>query len=815
MRTLWQDVRYGVRMLGKNPGFTAVVVITLALGIGANTTVFSITNGLLLRPLPVREPERLVALFTTDGKQSGLNTTSYPDYRDLRDRNDMFGGLAGHFYFPMSIRTSGRAEVTMGHVVSWNYFEVLGVSPAVGRAFLPDEDQTPGARPVAILSHRFWQTRFLGDPGVIGKTISVNSRRFTVVGIAPAGFTSLCTVVAPDVWVPIAMIGQILPYPINLEGRFDRWLNVVGRLKPGVSLLQAQAATNVLGANLASEFPGAGTSVRSFSLMEADRNRLSPRDSTDGLKRISGLLSAVAGIVLLVACFNVANLQLARAVTRQREIALRLSLGASRGRLIRQLLTESLLLGLLGAAAGLVVARLGVDVLLAIRPEQVFTLEYQLGLDGRVLAFTLGLTFLASAVFGLAPAWQAIRTGHFRALKETSASGPGPIKARLQRALVVSQVALTLVLLVGAGLFLRSLSRTLAVKPGFDTRQGLIAEVDLGFGSYNEVQGRQFLQQLLDRVRALPGLESAALAVDVPLGQLGVTQYVEVPGYQPEPGEDMTIRRNLVSDDYFRTFGVPILQGRGIESQDTVSGRRVMVINETMARRYWPGGDALGRTVRASDQEWTVIGVARDGKYDRLNEAPQPYLYQALAQENFVKRLHLHARTAAEPGSWIPPVAKTIRDLDPNLPSPRVRTLPQFLEQAVEAMAGPVEIVATFGLLALALAMVGVYGVMAYTVSQRTREFGVRIALGASARGLLGLVLRQGLWLLGLGTVLGLVGAAALSRLLASLLYEISPWDPLTFVVATAGLMGAGTFASYLPARRAAQVDPMVTLRHE
>jgi predicted permease len=810
------DLRFAIRQLLKHSGFTAVVVLTLALGIGANTTIFSITNGLLLRPLPVPEPDRLVALFTTYEKQSGLNGTSYPDYRDLRDRNDVFEGLAGHFYFPMAVRTADQAEVVLGHVVSGDYFEVLGVSPAVGRAFLPEEDQAPGARPVAMLSHRYWQTRLLGDPGVIGRTVFVNSRPFTVVGVAPEGFTSLCTVAAPDVWVPVAMIGQVLPYPINLEGRFDPWLNVVGRLRPGVNLPAAQAALQVLGANLAKESPGAGESVRSFSLMEAGRNRLSNRDSTDGVRRLFGLLSAVAGIVLLIACFNVANLQLARAATRQREIALRLSLGASHGRVIRQLLTESLLLGLLGAGAGLLVARLGVDLLLAMRPEAMITLDYQLGLDGRVLAFTLGLAFLATALFGLAPAWQMIRTSHFRALKETSASGPGPAKARLQRALVVSQVALALVLLVGAGLFLRSLTRTLAVDPGFDTRQGLVAAVDLGFGPYDEVHGRQFLRQLLDHVRALPGVESAALAATVPLDQMmESTTALEVPGYPRGPGESMTVRRNAVSEDYFKTLGIPILQGRGIESQDTGEGGRVVVINETLARRYWSGGDALGRIVRVNDQDWTVIGVARDGKYGRLNEAPQPYLCQALAQGDFVKRFHLHVRTAAEPQAWISAVARAIHELGPNLPSPRVLTLRQFLEASVEVVAGPVQIVGMFGLLALALAMVGVYGVMAFAVSQRTHEFGIRIAMGASARGLLALVLRQGLWLTGLGAALGLIGALALSRLLASLLYEISPWDPLTFVVATAGLMAAGAVASYRPARRAARVDPNVALRYE
>jgi predicted permease len=474
-----------------------------------------------------------------------------------------------------------------------------------------------------------------------------------------------------------------------------------------------------------------------------------------------------------------------------------------------------LLLSLLGAGVGLVVARLGVDLLVALRPKEVFDLDVQLGLDGRVLGFTLGLAFLASLVSGLLPAWQTIRTSHFSALKEMPAGGLGPVKARWQRALVVAQVALALVLLVTAGLFLRSLTRTLRVDPGFDTRRGLLAEVDLGFGPYDEEQGRQYWRRLLDRVRALPGIESAALAVDVPFGQLGTTTYVEVPGYEPSPGESRTVRRNVVSEDYFRAFGIRILEGRGVEAQDTGTSRRVLVINETMARRYWPGGQAMGRTVRLNDQDWTVVGVAQDGKYDRLNESPQPYLYQALTQSEFVKRLHVHARTDAQPQARIPEVARAIQSLDANLPPPRVWTLPQFLERAVEAVAGPVQIVSGLGLLALALATVGVYGIMAYTSSQRAREFGIRLAMGASARGLLGLVLRQGLRLTGLGAVLGLVGAMALSRLLANLLYETSPWDPVTFLTATVVLMAAGALACYLPARRATQVDPNIALRCE
>jgi len=461
------------------------------------------------------------------------------------------------------------------------------------------------------------------------------------------------------------------------------------------------------------------------------------------------------------------------------------------------------------------VAMLGLNLLLALRPEEVFPTEYQVGLDGRVLVFTIGVTLLAILVFGLLPAWQAIRRSHFASLKETPCSGPGPIKARLQRALAVSQVAMALALLVAAGLFLRSLMRTLAVDPGFDTRHGLVAAVDVGFGSYDDIRGRQFFQQVLDRIRVLPGVESAALATDLPLGQLGISTYIKVPGYQPNPGENMTVRRNLVSEDYFKTLGVSIVQGRGIESQDIANGRRVMVVNETMARRFWPGADVLGRTVRANDKDWTVIGVARNGKYDRLNETPQPYLYQALAQEKFVKRLHLHARTAAGPEGWIPAVQQAIYDLAPDLPSPRIQTLTQFVQNSAGAVAGPVQLVGVFGLLALALAIVGVYGVMTHAVSRRIHEFGVRIAVGANSRNLLGLVLRQGLRLTVFGVLLGLLLVAALSRILAGLLYEIGPWDVPTYVAASVGLIAAGALASYFPARRAATIDPMTALRCE
>jgi len=814
MSALLQDLKYGLRMLAKNPGFTAAAVLTLALGIGPNTAIFTVVNSLLLRPLPVEQPDRLVAVFMTQKGNDTYNPSSYPDYLDLRDRNGMFSGVAAHFYWPMSLKTADRPQIVMGQVVTSNYFTVLGVKPFLGRAFLPEENETPGGHPVAILSYRSWRNGFDSDPQIIGKKVLINDYPFTVVGVTPKGFKGL-SALAPAVWVPVTMIRQVIPFPVSLTDRYDPWLLIVARLKPGVSKAQAAAAAKVLAANLNKEYPSGDNAEKSFSLVESNRNRIGTLNTTDGIQRVFALLMMVVGVVLLIACFNVANLQLARASGRQREIALRTSLGASRARVLRQLLTESLLLSLLGGLGGLLVGAWALDLLLALQPPSLFPIELSLSPDWRVFVFTLLLSGMAGILFGLSPALQTTRSDQLAALKEqTPALGRSRGKARIQNALVVAQIALSLVLMITAGLFARSLQRTLRVDPGFDPRHALVVSVDLGFAQYSESEGRKFERQLVGRVKALPGVESAALAEDLPLGQLHVHGSVSIDGYMPAPGEQMVVRRNSVGSEYFKTMGIPILEGRGISAQDTVDSRPVAVINQTMAERYWSGQNPIGKTFNFG-KTWEVVGVIKDGKYDALNEAPQPYFCLPLSQTDYIKSWHLVVRTLGDPRGAILPVLQVLQQLGPNLPTPRILTLDQFMDESVQGTAGPAQIVGIFGLLALVLAMVGVYGVMSYSVSQRTHELGIRIALGAHSSQVLKLVLRRGFVVSLLGVGIGLAAALALSRVLASFLYGVKGVDPMAFGVASLGLVLLALAACYIPARRATRVDPMVALRYE
>jgi putative ABC transport system permease protein len=816
MGTLLQDLKYGLGMLARNPGFTALAVLTLSLGIGANTAIFTAVNSLLFRPLPVEHPGRLVAVFTTHKGNDTFNPSSYPDYSDLRNRNRVFSGVAAHFYWPMNLKTSDRPKAVMGETVTGNYFNVLGVRPWLGRFFLPEEVRNPGSHAVAVLSYRTWEQDFNSDQEIIGKKVLVNDFSFTIVGVTPRTFSGLNSAIVPAVWVPVTMVRQVIPYPISLTDRYDPWLLIVARLKPGVSLSEAGAAIKVLAANLDKEYPSASGPGKSFSLVESNRNRLGTLSTTDAVEKQFVLLMAVVGLVLLVACFNVANLQLARANSRQREIALRAALGASRGRILRQLLTESVLLSLLGGLGGLLVGVWAVDLLLAFRPPSVFPIELDMGLDWRVLVFTLFLSFLAGILYGVSPALQSARSDQVSALKEQApALGRSRGRARTQDALVVMQIAVSLVLLIAAGLFARSLQQALRVDPGFNTHNALVVPIDLSFGQYPESTGRTFERNFADRVRALPGVKSAALAVDMPLGQLHIHGFISIDGYVPAPGEQMVLRRNVVGPEYFRTMGIPILQGRGIDDRDTKDSRPAAVINQTMAERYWPGQNAIGKTFGNSGKTWAVVGVIKDGKYDALSEAPQPYFCLPLSQTDYVKRMYLVVRTLGDPQGAMPPILRILRELSPNLPPPHLLTMNQFLEESVQGTGGPAQVIGVFGLLAVALAMVGVYGVMSYSVSQRTHEIGVRIALGAHRNQILKLVLHRGVVISLMGIGIGLASALALSRVLAGFLFGVGPMDAITFSLASLGLMLFALLACYIPARRAAKVDPMVALRYE
>jgi macrolide transport system ATP-binding/permease protein len=827
MRTLIQDLRYSARMLWNQPGFTLIVALTLSLGIGANGVIFSLVNALLLRPLPVEKPEELAAVYTSDFSSGDFGATSYLDYIDFRDRNRVFAGLVAYQPpQPLSLNIDGTNERMFGEIVSGNYFSTLGIRPSLGRGFLPEEDRTPGERAVAVISHKLWQTRFGGDPATVGRSVNINGHPFTIVGVAPEKYAGLLRGFATDWWIPAMMIGQAAPGSNYLTERGDRGFLVMGRLKPGVTLGQAQADFNSIAARLYKEWPGHWQNIRrqsrSISLTPGSEALLLP-DMRMPIVIFMTLLMAVAGLVLLIACANIANLLLARATARRKEIAIRLALGAGRGRLIRQLLTESVLLALLGGGAGLLLAGWCAELLTAFKPPLPIPVELDLQGDWRVFGFMFGLSLLTGIVFGLTPALAASRPDVIASLKDDiglAITGGRP--GRLRGSLVVTQVALSLLLLICAGLFLRSLRNASSIDPGFDAENLLALSMDLHLQGYDETKGRNFTNQLLERVRSLPGVDSASMTDQLPLGFEGARRAFTIEGYTAQPGESTEINSSFVAPEYFETLRIPLLQGRTFQQQDIANGPGVALVNEAFARRYWPGQPPVGKRIQMgvarsgiNDSPYlTVIGVVKDGKYATLGEDATPFIYLNLAQ-NFVLSPTLIARTQGDPLHLLPAVRGEVAALDKNLPLYDVKTMRQHLGLALlpARMAGSV--LGVFGLVALALGAAGIYGVMAYSVAQRTREIGIRMALGANTRDVLRLVVRQGMTLVAIGMAIGLAAALALTQLLKSLLFGVSATDPLTFAVIASLLIFVALLACWIPARRATKVDPMIALRCE
>ncbi len=818
MQTLIQDLRFGIRMLVKQPGFTLIAVITLALGLGANGVIFSLVNALLLRPLPVERPEELAAVYTSDFSSGDFGASSYPDYVDFRARNQSFTGLVSYAPQPLSLNVDGTNERAFGEIVSGNYFTVLGLRPTLGRGFLPEEDQRPGVSAVTVISHKLWQTRFAGDPATVGRSVKLNGQPFTIVGVAPENYGGLLRGIAVDWWVPAMMMGQIAPGSENLTERGNRGMFVMGRLKPGVTVTQAQAEFNNLAAQLYKEWPQQWENIRrqgrSVSLVPESEARVMPGLRTP-LVIFTTLLMAVVGLVLLIACANVANLLLARAAARRKEIAIRLSLGAGRGRLIRQLLTESVLLGLLGGVAGLALATWGADLLMAFKPPAPIPLEINLQGDWRVFGFMFGLSLLTGIVFGLVPALAASRPDVTSSLKDDSGAGSG--RGRLRGALVVVQVALSLLLLICAGLFLRSLRNASAIDPGFDADNLLAMSMDLGQQGYDEARGKQFNAQLLDRVRALPGVLAASLADALPLDLGGSRRGITIEGYSAQPGEDMEIYSSTVAPGYFETLRIPLLQGRTFDAQDRPEAPGVVLINEAFARRYWPGQPPLGKRIQMGSVRegvndapaLTVVGVVRDGKYNSLGEDATPFFYANLAQR-YASSPTLIVRTAGNPTDALATVRNEVATLDKNLPLYDVKTMRQHLGLSLLPARLAGSVLGIFGLVALLLAAAGIYGLMAYTVAARTREIGIRMALGANMLAVLRLVIQQGMKLVLLGLTIGLVAAFALTHLLKSLLFGVSTTDPVTFAGIALLLLFVALLACWIPARRATKVDPMI-----
>ncbi len=818
MESLIQDLRYGVRMLLKSPGATAVAVLALGLGIGANAAMFSVINTLLLRPLPVAHSDRLVAVFTTD-RADIYNDLSYPEYVDYRDGTDVFVDVMGHTMIHVALGQGGRNELAWGEMVTGNYFSVLGVRPALGRGFLPEGDRSEGAHPVTVIGHGLWRRLFASDPGVVGRSITINGQPFSIIGVAPEGFPGTKFALAMDLWVPVAMHAVVMPQSDGLpEARNWHWMETLARLKPGVTVEAANAALQVVAERLARDYPAASGGLGALVLPE--REARFPVQAGGAIDLGASLAMIVVGLVLLVACANVANLLLARAAARRREFGVRLALGAGRWRLVRQLLTESLCLSVLGGAAGLLLAAWASDLLLTFRPPVPYTLAVDYAPDGRVILFTAIVSFLTAAIFGLAPALHASSPDLVPLLKGGSGeAGPHRRRPALRSLLVAGQVALSLLVLASGGLFLQSLRNAGAIDPGFQARDLLLGTFDVGLLGYTEERGLGFFHDLERRVASLPGVASAGLTSNLPLDDNWDSTGPIIADGRPVPmaGEEISAEFAAVSSGFFATLGVRLVRGREFTDRDDAQAAPVTIINDTLANRLWPGEDPIGKRLRIGGLDAPprqVVGVARDGKYHTLGESPRAHIYRPVLQ-SYRSGMSLLVRTHGDPAPLLDGVRREVQALDSRLPVYGLKTLDEHLGHALWWTRMGAVLASSSGFLALVLAAVGLYGVMAYAVSQRTREIGIRMALGAGPRDVLGMVLRGAVKLALAGVGAGLLAALALGRVMRSLLYGVSSFEPVVFTLAPLLLLAVACLASLLPARRAARVDPMVALRCE
>lgn len=817
MDTLIKDLRYGMRGLVKQPGFTAVAVLSIALGIGVNITIFSFVNAALFRPLPFHEPDRLARVWDN-------NAVSYPDYVAYRVGTTAFSGLAAYAQRPMSLTVNGQSNRVWSEFVSSNYFEVLKANPTLGRSFLGEEDRL-GANPVVVISNSLWRGSFNSDPNVIGKSFSLNQRPYTVIGVMPEKFVGATVISVPDLWVPLSMEPVANPGSRTLSSPDDGWLMMLGRLRPDAGIGAAQAEVETIAARLqqARRERNSGPELsggRTVAVLAARGLMVPPQGRTPTLM-VVGVLMAVVSLVLLVACANVANMLLARAVKRRKEIAVRLSLGAGRWRITRQMLTESLLLSIIGGGAGLLVALWGTTLLAALLPPSVSgnVITPDVTPDVRVFTYTLLLSLATGVIFGLVPALQSSKPDLVTALKdETIRLGVTRRRLTLRNLLVVSQIAVSVLLLVMAGLFIRNLRNTQHADPGFSTDAGLMASFDLGLAGYNGAQGKVFQQQLLERLRASAQVRSASYAETVPLGEGGNTSplYVEGEATPDQFNESSMVQHTTVATDYFKTLGIPLVRGRDFNDSDTASSTPVVIVNETLAQRLAPDGNAIGKRLRMDSQGayLEVVGVARDIKYHQLAEAPLFFGYRPLSQR-YRSVLTLHVSTAGDPGSLIGQVRSEVKTLDPDLPLTDVKTMQEHMRLPLAPAKLFASLSSAFAVLAMLLTAIGLYGVMAYVVGSRTREIGIRMALGAQIGGVRKLIIGQGMRLALTGIALGLIAAFAATRVLTSLLYGVSATDPITFIGVAVLLAGVALFACYIPAQRATKVDPLDALRYE
>ena len=815
MATLIKDIRYGIRSLLKRPGFASVAIITLALGIGANTAIFSLVNTVLLRSLPVSQPSQIVSVALRL-KYDSMSAFSYPNFIDFRDRNQVLSGLIAYRFLPLSLSRDNNNERIWGYEVSGNYFDVLGVQAIKGRTFLPEEDRTRLSHPVAVISYGCWQRRFGGDASLVGRDVLLNNHPFRIIGIAPEGFKGTELVYTPEIWLPASMMEWAEPGSMFLDNREAGNFFVVGRLKPEIGRREAEASLNLLAQQLGKEYPDTneGQSIKlvppGFILPEL----------RGAVVNFTWVLMAAVALVLLVTCTNLAGLLIARATDRRREIAIRLAMGASRLRLIRQLLTESVLLSLAGGILGVFLALWMLNVLLGFKPPIDFPLAVDVDVDWRVLIFSLAVSLITGAFFGLAPALQATRPNIVTALKDTAAQG-GARKTRLRSALVVAQISLSLLLLIGAGLVVRTLQQLQTMNPGFDPRNAMTVSFDLGLQGYDEARGQQFQHQLIERVQSLPGVKSAAISNYIPLSLNYNSNNVFVEGQPAERGANVPLSMVAsISPRYFETMGTPVLEGREFADQDKRETERVAIVNETFVRRLLPfaktNADAIGKRISFRDKGpfLRIVGVAGDGKYFNIAEEPRSFLWTTTAQD-YTSSVILLVRTNGNPESVLGAVRAELHSLDPNLPVFDVKTLTEHMRFALFPARIAATVLGVFGLVALVLAAIGIYGITSYAVSQRTREIGIRMALGAQLSDVMKLILTHGVKLTVIGVCLGLLGAYIVTRAITSVLYGVSATDPLTFVGVSVLLMAVALIACYVPARRATRVDPLVALHYE
>ncbi|MGH9773829.1 MAG: ABC transporter permease [Candidatus Acidiferrales bacterium] len=850
METLWQDIRYAVRMLARSPGFAVVAVLTLALGIGANTAIFSVLDAVLLRSLPVKHPEQLVTLTDPDSQGSSFGSESgdrsllaHSEYEYLRDHNEVFSDtLAADSQTQktevnlstLSSGTGEQQESAHVNLVSGNFFSTLGVTPAIGRTFTPEVDRARGASPYAVISYGFWQRRFGLNPSVIGSKIRIHKTSFEIIGVAQPGFFGITVGDAPDIWVPLKMQDAIYPgrdllTPSNDIVNVHMWLQSLARLKPGVTPAQAKASINVTFKQmLESEI---SPTMSAEDRKESMNQQIALEPGARGASELHGtyadpikVLMALVGLVLLIACANVANLLLARGAARRKEIAVRLAIGARRSRLIRQLLTESLLLALLGSAVGILLAQWADSVLLRMVSVNPGGIQLDLRPDFRIMGFTLGVAILTAILFGLLPALRATRLDLSPILKGTAdASGGETARRRLPatKVLVVAQVAVSLILMVAAGLFVHSLKKLSDVQLGYNREKLLLFDVDPVPLGYKGPAAVQLHRELLAKFAAIPGVRAVTYSKDGLFSHSESGDPVSVEGYTPKSGERMGSRMDHIGPDYFSTIGIPILLGREIGLQDNASSPRVADINQEFAKHFFPNTNPIGKHVRdtypGNPGEMEVVGVVANAKYNNLREVPQPRLYAPAANPLWEQPGYaiFEVRTAASPAAISASLREAIKETNPNLPAIEIHTMSALVDESLNRDQLIAQLSGAFGFLALLLASIGLYGVMAYTVARRTHDIGIRMALGAQPGNVLLHVLRETLLLVLIGIGIGVPMAMGGARLVSSMLFGLGAVDPLAIGLAVVVLAAVAALAGFLPARRASRVDPMVALRYE